>query len=269
MFHLVTLFIAVFLTSRTFADIGTFEVDLLFPRNGTWAPTDTLPIVFGVQNPALAAPLAATKIYWSLYRSENISVRDPAYGEFDFGKLNETTANPYFASAVTDITADTEGTWAFRWRLEYGNCFVDPDDGTRVSYTFSAPSKFIIFTTTKSATIPSTEAALPYADSCGTSQLFALNVTSIQDVPVPHEFQGQRSCAVLGATPTNARPCAAALNPAASSSVSAALSHAACVATHISCPSPTPNSGVSLTAHDMGTLTSWTAILALSLMLFS
>jgi hypothetical protein len=29
------------------AQSGTLEVDLLFPRNGTWKPTAILPIVFG------------------------------------------------------------------------------------------------------------------------------------------------------------------------------------------------------------------------------
>lgn len=33
---------------------GVFEVDLLFPRNDTYAPTDNFPVVFGFQNPERA-----------------------------------------------------------------------------------------------------------------------------------------------------------------------------------------------------------------------
>jgi hypothetical protein len=50
MFRIASFLMSVLLASRTIAtaDPGTFEVDLLFPRNDTWAPTGTVPIVFGV-----------------------------------------------------------------------------------------------------------------------------------------------------------------------------------------------------------------------------
>jgi hypothetical protein len=104
-------------------------------------------------------------------------------------------------------------------------------------------------------------------DSCGASQIFAFSVTSVQDVPFPSKFQGQTSCAVLGPTPTNAGPCAITVNPVPSSSVSAVLSYAACVATHFSCPSPTPTSAAFRTVHDTGVVAIWSAIVVLSLML--
>lgn len=43
-----------------------FEVDLLFPRNETYAPSWLMPIVFAVQNPPLTVPPLSASIEWAV-----------------------------------------------------------------------------------------------------------------------------------------------------------------------------------------------------------
>lgn len=56
--------------STTSADSGIFEVDLLFPRNTTYAPQALMPVVWAMQNPHLAWPTQAT-IFWELWEGNN------------------------------------------------------------------------------------------------------------------------------------------------------------------------------------------------------
>ncbi|KAF1826618.1 uncharacterized protein K489DRAFT_121155 [Dissoconium aciculare CBS 342.82] len=235
----VSLFVTALLVSTTLAMAGpgTFLVHLVFPRNGTWAPTDNTPILFALQNPQLAASLGLTSIRWSLSRKDiaNFTIYS---NDLKLKDLNSTIGNIYVATDRTGALAASEGLWIFRWTLRYSNCSGPTDD---VTYSYNSSTQGLSFATSISAPRPLVESVLS-DQTCHNSDYLALNVTAVQDV-YPVAYDGQPSCAVLGSSPTNVVPCAISINPALISSASAAVSYSACKATAASCALPSPTSG--------------------------
>ncbi|KAL7916963.1 hypothetical protein ACQKWADRAFT_317683 [Trichoderma austrokoningii] len=162
---------------------GVFEVDLLFPRNETYAPNPLMPVVFALQNPTLASVngLIAT-VYW----------------EFD----------PYLISRSINTIAYPEGFWTFAWSLRFFNCTetVEGQPQARNGFT-TLNAKPTVFTISKSGQATDLTAATS-ADKCNAAESFAFNVTA-------WGYQ----CGMLGPSPT-ADPCAAKIDSAAASSIS-------------------------------------------------
>jgi hypothetical protein len=230
---------------------GTFEIDLIFPRNGTWAPADAMPIVFAIQRPDLAPSLAVDIISWTLQQrgTQNRQTGDVVLLGFE-GSSNKT----YFVQRAVSNTSNIEGTWYFSWEFLAGNCtsstnpryssYADPS-----SFVYTSHGSISEFSTSRSA--PSANwTSLTSAQSCGGSDGIAFAVNDVLQVSKYSGWRGfNASCAVYGPTKTTPNPCAVTIDAAAASSVSAGLKYQACLnevdVTEIGkCPRPTmPSSG--------------------------
>jgi len=224
------------------------EVDLIFPRNDTYAPTPLMPVVFAIQNPQIAVPLDLT-LEWTVIPIPVDSSNKSGGDGFTYYGTQNSSNNPYFGwSSLYNITT-SEGTWVFDWTLSAVNCTQFPRD----TYFEGTP---IIFTIKNGAKMPD---LIPTTgnDTCTGMEGFAFNVTEFSTPPV---IGGSPStCAVVASTsPTpTPNPCAAQLNATGASSISAALTRSFCATqlpSHtplISCP---PTNGASIGVLFRGTI---------------
>jgi hypothetical protein len=243
---------------------ATVEVDLIFPRNDTYAPTAHMPIVFAIQNSRYAAPLDLHFSY-TIFRYNGFAGGLEAYDwdAVDFRQMvlkhaDFSSSDPYFVlDSVPYMNSTTEGsTWKFLWTLSASNCsygvITDPSaiseaaigGGIIASGKLYFPDP-IEFTTKNGAPSPDLVAATA-DDTCASSGNFTFSVTGTLEVPLPQLYDGRNSCAILP-TPYSvppANPCGAKLNSSAASSISSAVS--SCAVHH-----PTVTSGcIPLTTSD-------------------
>jgi hypothetical protein len=105
---------------------GILEVDLVFPRNDTYAPTDSFPVVFAFQNAQLARYLNP-RIDFLLW---NLQADDASLTlSHDLGWKN-WTEDTYLAHKVMSFP-DKEGRYKVSWTLYWDSCdeytFENPD----------------------------------------------------------------------------------------------------------------------------------------------
>jgi hypothetical protein len=205
---------------------GIFEVDLLFPRNETYAPSWLMPIVFAVQNPSLAVPLSAT-IQWTLW--EGNDTRSPGSigaGDIevagDVVTVKPAPSNPYLLSSAVNTISYPDGVWTLAWYLQYNLC-----GSLTHSEIFTT-----VFTVNKSGKAIDLEAATS-SDVCGNTEAQGFNITS---------FDGCH----LGPSPTT-NPCVATIDSAAASSLSALAKATGSICTsyssNLTCLNPQPPPG--------------------------
>ncbi|KAL5333854.1 hypothetical protein BJX70DRAFT_45343 [Aspergillus crustosus] len=94
--------------------VSVVEVDLVFPRNETYAPTKDFPIVFAFQN-AEKAELLNPKISYTIINWNNF---DNSFARFtyphDLKGVNWSSNNPYLSYLYYD--ALKPGQWWLTWR---------------------------------------------------------------------------------------------------------------------------------------------------------
>ncbi|KAI0385410.1 hypothetical protein F5Y04DRAFT_245781 [Hypomontagnella monticulosa] len=231
------------------------EVNLIFPRNDTYAPTQFMPIVFSIQNSKLAAALDLNVVY---YLFQHDTEDNPQFTGFK--NLNNVdfsnASDPYFVLGSTDILNTAEATWSLVWTLASGNCsystldMMRGDDTNLASnFTFRSESQSIIFTTKNGAQKP--DLTSKDDGTCGntTGTYRTFNVTGIMDVPSSEKYDGHNTCAVLGSdttpTPTTGSHCGPRIDPSAAESLAAAVT---CDALHpvSGCPTETPSTATTI-----------------------
>ncbi|RDW84138.1 uncharacterized protein DSM5745_04464 [Aspergillus mulundensis] len=95
------------------------EIDLIFPREGTFAPKDAMPVVFAIQNAPVAKDLRATIEYGIFPKGRrNETVR--SYADY-LSNIPENTTT-YFSSSNLDHMLNKTGSWEFFWQLYWMNC---------------------------------------------------------------------------------------------------------------------------------------------------
>ncbi|KAL0466563.1 hypothetical protein QR685DRAFT_99617 [Neurospora intermedia] len=213
---------------------ATVEVDLIFPRNDTYAPSTLFPIVFAFQNAALAP---------SLDPSLDLLLWDSTFSHADdyTVKLKSTnfTNEPTFVYtyiSTLNTTADGAPTsYMLSWELGARNCshFGVIGGGFR--------SLGVTFTIANGAPEPDLVGATANSALCTDASYFAFNLTGTVDV-YPAQYDGRNSCAVLSDVQplVDGDPCAVHVDSATASSISAALTATACadaVIPLVSCPS--------------------------------
>jgi hypothetical protein len=222
------------------AQSGIFEIDLVFPKNGTWSSTSGLPIVFAVQQPQLGVLVQRQVIRWTLNRESNSFNSSGFSGQVTF-ETNATASNQnlFIATGFTNAISGIEGDWAFRWQVSTRNCSLITSDNALTTFSSSSQGRGVGFRTSKSAPVPNIDTALAL-DACRDSRWLAYNVSAVQKIPEGSDALLSSSCAALAAQPTvTGNPCAVTISAAASSSASAAISYSACQATSTACASPT------------------------------
>lgn len=194
---------------------GTFEVDVLFPRNDTYAPQALMPFVFALQKPALSIGLAAS-ISWGFWLGGNST--DPTFiynGIFQpdspfFTPNLSSVVEPFYLTDAVNTLAYPDGPWTFQWSVRVNNCSMQ---SAAVMYDGA-----VTFTTRKNATAPDLVAATS-PGTCRNATGYAFDVMSVNE----------RSCGVLGPyVASAANPCALSINKAAASSILASATANAC-----------------------------------------
>ncbi|KAJ5793481.1 hypothetical protein N7457_000080 [Penicillium paradoxum] len=205
------------------ATSGVLEVDLVFPRNETYAPSPDMPVVFAIQNPHLAAPLNMRVTY--LITPPGIYENTTETTLFNMNSTSSSDLDSHFVYNKTDV--DTEDVWELTWFVEYGRCTGSKGDMMYYNSNFTIDS--IIFTTKSGAAKPDL-VAVSNDDTCPKG-IAAWNVTSTLEVEGTN-WGGYDTCAVVSEKFPWAKgqPCAAGFDSAAASNISAALKGTGCAA---------------------------------------
>jgi hypothetical protein len=217
-------------SAQTFPSIA--EVDLLFPRNDTYAPTVLMPVMFAIQNTPVAVPLDLG-LEWELYQLTN--------GNTVGNGLITKSYSYYEYSSFYNLTT-LEGTWLLFWTLSSDNCTQFPTNDSSIPGYLQGNT--VIFTTKKGAQATDLVAATA-DDVCASAESFTFNVTGVEKVSVG-SGNSVTSCAVVAPmSPTSSpNPCAAQLNAMGASRISAALTTSVCTlpSSLVSCPAKSAGS---------------------------
>jgi hypothetical protein len=227
-------------SAQTFPSIA--EVDLIFPRNDSYAPNVLMPMVFAIQNTPAAAPLNLA-IYWVLYYpadSEFVTIVND--GPILRTYLTASTPGPYYEyTGLYNITT-LEGKWKLVWTLTSENCTQFPVSN---STTFGYDQvNSVIFTTTNGAQAADLVAATA-DDVCASAESFTFNVTGEERVLFGSGTSVTTCAVVASMSPTSTpNPCAAQLDATRASSISASLTANACgfPTSLVSCPAKSAGS---------------------------
>ncbi|KAI3011153.1 hypothetical protein CBS147346_1354 [Aspergillus niger] len=214
------------------------EVDLVFPRNETYSPTDYFPFVFAVQNTD-RAELLNIQISYFIRKSNDLKDRDDQLlGVHDFRWTNWSgSADPYFAYKYIHNCFNTSSHWLVQWELRWQSCDVEAltngHRGGGISDHF--------YTWTRDFTIDNStpkEVDLVSAtanDTCpGSRNAIVINVTNtVMSSPSSLNTAGRDTCVVVAnttASPTtsNPDPCRLAIDKDTAESMASVQHHRLC-----------------------------------------
>jgi hypothetical protein len=194
------------------------EVDFIFPRNETYAPTPVFPVVFAIQNLAAASLIGPLEIFWAI--SKIGSNQEPVLGTRIVNNTDSTDHHHYISEWTGGLDgAEAAGTYELTWMVTFSRCLGQKDNaGT------SSDSRGNNFTFTLDP-----GAQQPNLLSADLNICPAQNVTMMISESWPIEYDNT-SCGVVLTRDPPADPCAAKLDSAAASSIAAEVTAAACAA---------------------------------------
>ncbi|KAK4158316.1 hypothetical protein C8A00DRAFT_39503 [Chaetomidium leptoderma] len=199
---------------------GILEFDVVFPRNETYAPTDSLPVVFAFQNAELAQYLIP-QISYTIHNQSNLLGNDSVSGLRDLTWANWSSHEPYFSSASLQNSNRfaTEGSWRLTWRLYWESC----DEGSLGSV--GRPVTFgEVNSTGWSVDFTLKAGGQPVDLTCPEELGVAINVTG-----TTFNVSGGTCMVVPSVTPTTTpNPCLVKVDSAAAASMSAAWHDTLC-----------------------------------------
>lgn len=198
---------------------GIVEVDLVFPRNETYAPSDRIPVIFAIQNSSLAS-FVQPEIY--------VSVRDLNNGNefgssFRYSRMrwaNFSSHDPYF-EYQTFGDFDVEGHWALLWDVSYSGC-----SSGRLFHNTS--TRKTIFTTKNDA--QKVDLVTPADSSCDSQNGVAMEITKTMSVRAEQQWDGGETCAALAPTPTP-NACQVKIDSSTAASIASSLELRRCKTT--------------------------------------
>lgn len=215
------------------AAAGVLEVDLLFPRNKTYAPITWLPVVFAFRN-AEAARLLNPRISYTIRNWDDMGGIDGAHYAHDLRTTNWSSHDPYFVYNYFHDVFAKEGRWWMTWEVTWASCDeADPSFSRGIGGDLirNSSSWSVAFTTENSA--PEIDlVAVTNNKTCPAELGVAINVTD-KTMAVPFGVTwtgGGDTCAVVASsspTPT-ADPCRVKIDSAVVASMSASLAANLC-----------------------------------------
>jgi hypothetical protein len=222
---------------------GVVEVDLVFPRNDTYTPSGTFPLIFAFQNPELAPSLNPQISVIIRNMDDNLQTgKEPSY---DMRWANFSSSNPYYELRVLNF--DTEARWKLDWDVSWDSCTEDSLNSSLRGYgkpiTTNRTSRGLMFTINNSGRKVDLIAATTNRN-CSDSEGVAISIATT--LPVPENFDwdfangNNRTCASMASTTPAPTPCRVQFDSTADLSMSSAISSRVCRATRKtgdSCPS--------------------------------
>lgn len=229
------------------ASSGVVEVDLIFPRNETYAPFARLPIIFAFQNSHLAPFLdPIIEINAQLVQNANGSTQwtppDSTYLE-QLRWANFTNNDTYFAYPTYQrgiFNFETDGVWQLTWALNWAACTEDSLAKTNSKdQIMRNRSEHTTTLTIKKGAQKVDLVSGTTGKSCSRQEGVALNITDTLKVPISAHWEGQGDmCASMASPVPKLDPCRVSIDPTAAASISCSLSLATSKATSSSpaCP---------------------------------
>ncbi|KAI1122148.1 hypothetical protein F5Y10DRAFT_254732 [Nemania abortiva] len=211
----------------------TLEVDIVFPRNDTYAPVEAFPLVIAIQNNSLSQFLKFDMtMLWAIFHADN---------QTEWVELGSFQANPptsddprYLVSATAKLN-NTEGRFRMNWRVGMSNCSIT---NVNASGTSTVDSHYIEYTTNtyftlQNAAQPPDLVAATSSDTCASIEALVLNITGATPLPGVPPIPGlspmeQLQCPVFGNATTSPTPCSVQLNQSQAASISASATAVAC-----------------------------------------
>jgi hypothetical protein len=238
-----TLHFLIFITTyakMAIASSGVLSVDLVFPRNSTYAPTANFPIIFAFQNSHLA-PFLDPLIHISAYPPQKNANGNTQYtppesadlGQLRWANFTNNVNDTYFAYPTykgyqaSTFKFETEGIWQLTWTFNWANC----TEGQLITRNSSD-----MHTTTLTIREGAQEVDLVAGtadESCDGQSGVAVNITNTIPIPdvVNWEGQGDR-CASTSDDVPKMEPCRVSIDAAAATSISCEIG----LATSTACP---------------------------------
>ena len=231
-----------------------FEIDLVFPRNKTYAPTDSLPVVFAFRNAQFIQGLYPHLSYSISNYSDSFGngTRDFSYQSLPWEDWS--SQEPYFKAAFFK-NFTTEGLWRLRWTIAFESCnkdvFVESSGQSGATSMFNQTISVIDFTIKKGGQavdiVGATEAD---AEACPEEFGLALNATVL-------EIDGKQCRALPDSASMSPSPCQVKVDSAVAASLTASWEAVLCrwtVPRPANCPAETKNASQRLAVASVASL---------------
>lgn len=222
-----TLLWAVLAGATTFPT--TVEVDFIFPRNETYAPSRLFPVVLAFKNTAVA-PSMILYLSIGIWDTTDGPRTTLDGGPIDLKQFNFTSSDPVYVYTYLDNFDTTRGhpatTHMLTWEIGYSNC-SSPDRWLTTGRGVTS-GDVVEFTIQNNTQQPNDfVAALASNERCADRPSLAFNLSGT----LP---DGNSSCAVFSDAHHDSlvagKPCAVQASPAAASSIMANITTWACEA---------------------------------------
>ncbi|TWU70441.1 hypothetical protein ED733_000323 [Metarhizium rileyi] len=194
------------------------EVDLVFPHNDTYAPIQSTPIVFAIQNFHASRAVAFGFQFKIIDEPTRLSVIQDGFFDLRQANYSKDASDLHFVYDFTTGLNNTEGNWILVWEIFGNNCTtVGKNDRLKLGGIYKR--KFTFFSTKKGAQQPDLVAATKDGN-CENATAFAYNITELRNVSEKNwPFIEQDVCPfVASATPTP-QPCLAKIDATKASSI--------------------------------------------------
>jgi hypothetical protein len=220
---------------------GAVEVDLVFPRNDTYAPSSTFPFIVAFQNPGLA-PFLNLGLSLSIRNLSDVArEQGEKYPSYDMRWANFSSSDPYYELRVLNF--DKEATWIVTWDVSWDSCTKDSLDGMKPGkpITTNTTDRWMIFTTKASGKEVDLFATTT-SRNCSENEGVAISIADTLPVPPRIDWKynnGNGTCASMAFTTPAPSPCNIQFDSVAASSMSSAITSRNCAATRRpgdSCP---------------------------------
>jgi hypothetical protein len=220
---------------------GVVEIDLVFPRNETYAPTRWMPVVFAVRNTELARYLIPS-ISYSVQNNSGPNRETHRTFRHDLKSTNWSSHEPYFAYQFWPGFA-TEGRWWLSWTVTWDSCYEGekPEFGSyfRGLITTNHSDHYVEFAIQNNGQAVDLVAATANEKTCPPELGVVINVTDqIKEVNAAAGWTGPDTCiAITSSTPTpTPNPCLVKINSAVAASMSASFTSQLCNTFSPQCP---------------------------------
>lgn len=213
-------------SNDTASDFGPLEVDLIFPRNNTYAPTQLLPIVFATRKPGNLTrnTIMAANVDFKISRLGD----DPNktfYDEVDLKPYGDDKGVEFSYQGF--LNASVEGTWVFSYRVSWVNCTAlsQVQDGDTIG--LNALYENTVTFTTKNGAQPLDLTAAFNKDTCARSQSVTAQIDFLQTIPDGYTGAGHY-CSVMKDAAPPLQSCNVVLSPERADAIMKRLNESIC-----------------------------------------
>ncbi|KAK4122165.1 hypothetical protein N657DRAFT_646842 [Parathielavia appendiculata] len=212
---------------------GVLEVDLVFPRNETYAPGADMPVVFAFQNgDAEFVRYLEPAIDYFVWNLSDGNTVNSSFGEHRWAKTNWSNhkpGEPYFLHDFHGLfKPGMEGRWRLSWQVSWAICGEEEDDPEPVWRSNSYIQSVEYTINSKDGRAWDLVAATADDITCTTAFGVTINATDVvREVPKRKTVDGGTCAVVYHSSPTP-NPCQIEVSSAAAASISASWTASLC-----------------------------------------